>query len=339
MAEALSQSQIDALLAGMSGDEKKEEKQEETTNKVYPKYDFYSPKKFTKEKLNIIKSVYEHYSRVLASRINSLFRVSSEVTIIGVEEERYFEFHNTLFENDTVFVVEPDFVDKFDMSPIVMNTTKSFILSLIDRLLGGTGEDFIDVDYAYAYTEMEMQVCKSFYTHFISGMKDGWSNYLDIDFNFIGSETPHGVLQDIGVDEIVVIVMAEIRIDNLVGQTNICIPATLLSKIFSTMEKAKRIATDKGLNDRNTASKDIFSILKDSSLDVVAKLGDGGMVYMKDIYDLRVGDILNLNLSKETEVDVYVEGNPWFKGKLGVQKKNIAVKVTSTMKNKNSVLL
>lgn len=341
MAEALSQSQIDALLANMGGGgspEPEEPKVDKEEERVYPKYDFYSPKKFTKEKLNIIKTVYETYARILTSRINSLFRISGEIEVIGVEEERYYEFNNAIFDNDAVFRVEPDFKDKFEMSPIVMNTSKPLILSLIDRMLGGTGEDFIDVDYSYTYTDMELTLCKNFYTHFVGTMRDGWSNYLDINFNLTGIDTPHGLLQEIGVDEIVVIVILEIKIDSLVGKTSICIPATLLSKIFSTIEKSKKVATGKSLTgDKHAASQQIFDNIKDSELNVIAKLGEG-IVYLRDIYDLQEGDIINLNVHKEAEIDVYVEETPWFKGRLGVQKKNIAVKVVGNIQNENPIL-
>ncbi|MFI3173901.1 MAG: FliM/FliN family flagellar motor switch protein [Bacillota bacterium] len=335
MAEALSQSQIDALLANLGGDGSESEsiETESKEQNQHPLYDFYSPKKFTKDKLNMIKTSYETYSRVLTSRINSLFRVSSEITIIGVEEERYYEFNNAIYDNDAVFKVEPQFKDKFEMSPIVMNTSKPLILSLIDRMLGGTGEDFVDVDYSYSYTDMELSVCRNFYVHFVKTMKEGWANYLDIEFELVGIDTPHGVLQEIGVDEIVVIVIMEIKLDDgITGKTNICIPATLLSKIFSTIEKSKKIVSGKGLNDKDNTPQQIFETIKDSTLDVIARLGEG-TAYLRDIYDLQVGDILNLNVSKETEVDVYVDETPWFKGKLGVQKKNIAIKVNSNIKN------
>lgn len=337
MAEALSQSQIDALLANMGGGEEIEPEKPAENQEDHPKYDFYSPKKFTKEKLNIIKTVYEFYSRILTSRINSLFRVSSEIEIIGVEEERYYEFNNAIYDNDAVFKVEPEFKDMFDMSPIVMNTSKPLILSLIDRMLGGTGEDFIDVDYSYTYTDMELTLCRNFYTHFVETMRDGWANYLDITFELTGIDTPHGLLQEIGVDEIVVIVIMEIRIDSLVGKTNICIPATLLSKIFSTIEKAKKVATGKSLDGKNSTSQQIFENIKESDLDVIARLG-GGIVFLRDIYDLQEGDIINLNVSKESEIDVYVNDTPWFKGKLGIQKKNIAVKVSGNIRDNKPIL-
>ena len=69
MADVLSQSQIDALLKSMGsgGDsvpeetEKEVKKEKAVTEEVkYSKYDFYSPRKFTKDKMKILTSVFEN---------------------------------------------------------------------------------------------------------------------------------------------------------------------------------------------------------------------------------------------------------------------------------------
>ena len=55
MAEVLSQSQIDALLNSMQNGGGTEAKKEEEPQVKYKKYDFYSPKKYTKDKLNAVR--------------------------------------------------------------------------------------------------------------------------------------------------------------------------------------------------------------------------------------------------------------------------------------------
>ena len=78
MPEVLSQSQIDALLAAARSGEmdldadSSKEKQE----KKYRKYDFYSPRKFTTDRLKMLNSIFESYSRVINSRINGLLHAN-----------------------------------------------------------------------------------------------------------------------------------------------------------------------------------------------------------------------------------------------------------------------
>ena len=75
MPEVLSQSQIDALLNSMrsGGDaEKAEEKQPE---KKYRKYDFTTPRKFTKDRIKMLNGIFENYTRVIGSRLTYLFQI------------------------------------------------------------------------------------------------------------------------------------------------------------------------------------------------------------------------------------------------------------------------
>ena len=100
MPEVLSQSQIDALLNSMNnGGGAKEEKKEEQPEKKYRKYDFSTPRKFTRERLKMLNSIFDNYSRVLTTRINGLVHATCEIQVESVEEQRYYEFSNALSDN------------------------------------------------------------------------------------------------------------------------------------------------------------------------------------------------------------------------------------------------
>ena len=99
MADVLSQSQIDALLKSMGsgGDSAPEEtakevkKEKAVTEEIkYSKYDFYSPRKFTKDKMKILTSVFENYALIITSQINGVFRVMTDIT--GASLLRICEF-------------------------------------------------------------------------------------------------------------------------------------------------------------------------------------------------------------------------------------------------------
>jgi len=163
-------------------------------------------------------------------------------------------------------------------------------------------------------------------------MKDGWSNYLDLSFEIEKVETSHGLMQEIGMDEIVVIVVIEVIINDVVGKINICIPSTLLTNIFGVLESKKSASGKNAGAAEDKTSQDIFEFIKDSNLEVTAKIGDA-TVMLQDIFDLKKGDIINMNRPQDSFVDVFVEDNIWFQGKLGVQNKNLAVRISETNKH------
>ena len=90
MAEVLSQSQIDALLnAVRSGEKDLNEPAEEQQEKKYRKYDFSSPRKFTKDRIKMLNGIFENYARIINSRLNARLRFNGEITVESIEEQRY----------------------------------------------------------------------------------------------------------------------------------------------------------------------------------------------------------------------------------------------------------
>ena len=60
--------------------------------------------------------------------------------------------------------------------------------------------------------------------------------------------------------------------------------------------------------------------------EISAELGKS-TILLKDLFTLQVGDVINLNKPKDSDVFIYIEGEPWFTGELGKYNKNMAVKI------------
>lgn len=325
MAEVLSQSQIDALLNSLQGTEEQIEEIEKKENEIkYRKYDFYSPKKFTKDKLKILKSIFDNYSRIAGSQISSLFRTSSELSVITVEEQRYYEFGNALVDNDILTVVNVSLPNNSKNPPLLINASMTLMLSLIDRMLGGMGDDN-NVEESYTYTEIEMALYHRVIQYIIGALKDSWSSYINLEFELSRLEENPSMFQEIGVDETIVIVVLDVEMNECTGRLNICIPGSLLMNIFEIIDKRKHSAMGDEANSLDN-KLEIMNSIKASDLMVRAKVGES-MITLDDVYNLHVGDVVNLNASKDSDVQLYVEEQPWFKGQLGVHKRNVAVKI------------
>lgn len=327
MAEVLSQSQIDALLNAMQNEDAEspavEEKKEAKEN--YRKYDFYSPKKYTKEKLKMLRSIYDNYARIAASQINGLFRVASEVEIVGVEEQRYYEFGNALHESDVITLVKVEFQEHTKNPPMIFHIAPIVMTSMIDRMLGGTGTD-TSVDLSYVYTDIELALYEKVIQYMVTTTKDVWNSYIKLNVAFERIEENPSMFQGISVDETVVIVMVKIKMGEIEGVMNICIPGTLLSDMFEVIDKTKHLADKEGVENQRDSREELLTSIKESKMDVMAQLGVAKMS-LDDVYNLHIGDVIDLNKPKDSEVEVHIEGQPWFVGKLGVHNKNIAVKI------------
>ncbi len=328
MAETLSQSQIDAMLAALQndgGDAEPAAKESEKKTENYRKYDFYSPKKYTKDKLKMLRNIYDNYSRIATSQINGLFRVASEVEVIGVEEQRYYEFGNALNETDVITLARAELPDKSSNPPMLFHIAPSLMATMIDRMLGGTVTQ-ASVDTSYAYTDVELALYEKIIKYLVAITSDVWATYIKMGIKFERIEENPSMFQGISVDEAVVIIMMQIHLGEMSGMMNICIPGTLLMNVFDIIDKTKHLADKDGQAGKQNSKESILTSIKESKMDVMAQLGIARL-NLDDVYNLRVGDVIDLNKPQDSPVALHVEGQPWFSGQLGVHNKNIAVKI------------
>ena len=328
MADVLSQSQIDALLNSMqnsAADAENVAEEPKKPEKQYKKYDFFSPKKYTKDKLKMLSSIYDNYSRIAASQINGLFRVASEVEVMGVEEQRYYEFGNALNESDVLTIADVELPDRSNNPPMLMHINPMLMASMIDRMLGGTGTD-MTVDMSYTYTDIELALYAKIIRYLVMITRDVWAGYINLDVSFERIEENPSMFQGISVDETVVIIMLSIKMGEIEGIMNICMPGTLLSNIFEIIDKTKHLAKKSDAALYRNSREDIMDNIKEAKMDVMAQLGIARM-NLDDVYNLHVGDVIDLNKPQNSLVSLYIEGQPWFNGQLGVHNKNMAVKI------------
>ena len=325
MAEVLSQSQIDALLnAARSGELDVDKPAEKSAEQKYRKYDFYSPRKFTKDRLKMLNSIFESYARVINSRINALLHATCEIEVDSVEEQRYYEFSNALTESDVVALAKIDLGHLQGDDPILVHLDTPVVLSMLDRLMGGEGDPDPTLANDYNLTDLELDMYEGLVRDLISVMGGRWENYITLKFDYMRTEVNPTLVQLIGYEETVVIVGINIDFPNCKGRMSLCLPGEMLTNIFSEISKnTSRRSTGED------KSEEIFDTLRDSELEIVAELART-RILLSDLYHLNVGDVVDIKRSKDSPVFLNIGGRRWFDGRMGTSNKQVAVKIGET---------
>ena len=324
MAEVLSQSQIDALLNAARSGEMDLEAPALEPEKKFKKYDFYSPRKFTKERLKMLNSIFEGYARVINSRLNALLHTTCEIEVGSVEEQRYNEFSNALTESDVVALAKIDQEKLQEETPILVHMDTGVALTIIDRMIGGDGELEPDLPSDYKLTDLELNMYEDIISQLIGIMGGNWENYMPLEFSYVRTEVNPTMVQLIGFDETVVIVSISIRFSNCQGTMSLCLPGVMLANIFSEISKnTTRRTTGEDKSD------EIFGSLRESDMEIIAELARP-RVLLSGIYHLNVGDVLDIKRPKDAPVYLNIGGRRWFDGRLGVHNKQMAVKIGET---------
>lgn len=329
MAEALSQNQIDELLNRMRSGEV-EQAPPEPEQKI-KEYDFSSPKKFTKDQLKSLNSLYENYARVLSSYFTSVLRSSCEVTISQIEEQRYYEFNNALPDNTLIGIISflPD-EGNFDETTMMLELPTTFGFLLIDRLMGG-GAELVAPERDYS--EIEQSLLKVVMGNATKYLQDVWSSSFALTAQLHSVETNGRFIQTFAPQDVVVIITFEINDEYYKGTANMCMPTANLEDIINSFTIKYNHSMRQMDEDKEQQKRDrMLDYLKDSNIELEAHLDDCTMS-LGDLSQLQVNDVISLNKKIDEDISVRVEGIPWFKARLGEIDSHKALKLVKTEVN------
>ncbi len=330
MSEALSQSQIDELLnrarAGASA-------AEADTKPKIKKYDFYSPKRFTKDQLNSLHTMYENYARTLGMMFTNLTRNVSEISVVGIEEVRYNEFNNALPENTLIGVITIDPDGPVQESLLLVQFPTNLGFYIVNRVLGGSEIGHID---ERDFTEIELAILSSVYDSVKNSMVESWSSYFPLVGSMQSLETNGRMLQIYAPQDIMVLVSLELTDDIFSGIINICMPADNLEEIIEKSNVKLSRTVKQQDPEMEQAKKDIvFDYLKTSDVNIEAIL-ERSKMDLCDLASLQKGDVVVLNKNFESNIDIEIEGIPWCTARLGEVRSNKAFKIVELINNEKN---
>ena len=324
MAEVLSQSQIDALLNAARSGEMDLDAPALEPEKKDKKYDFYSPRKFTKERIKMLNSIFEGYARVINSRINALLHTTCEIEVESIEEQRYNEFSNALTESDVLALAKIDQEQLQEESPILVHLDTEIVLTMVDRMMGGDGAPDSNLATDYKMTDLELNMYEDIIGGLIELLGGSWENYIGLKFEYVRTEVNPTLVQLIGFDETVILVGLDIKFPNCSGRMSLVLPGVMLTNIFAEIGKSTaRHVTGEDKSD------EIFGSLRESDLEIVAELARTRLL-LSDLYHLNVGDVVDIKQPKDSPIFLNIDGRRWFDGRMGVHNKQKAVKIGET---------
>ena len=325
MPEQLSQSQIDALLKKMAsgGEDVQEEKQK------IKEYDFKSPKKFTKEQLKAMDGLYETFSRMLASFFSGLLRTVCEITVVQIEEQRYYEYNNALPDTALVGLVEMRPENKrYEGSTFILDMSTSVGFYLVDRVLGGPGSGF---NLSRDYTDIDIAILTNIIDKITPRLQETWQNNLPISANLAEIQTNARLLQVFAPEDVVLIVILNVKLGQVEGNLNICMPAEFLESVMHTFSlRYARPAKHQDRDKEEQKKRIILENVCESDMEIRV-IFDQFQLELQEIMQLQPDDVIPLAKRVDSDVLVTVDKIPWFTAKLGQTKKKKAIRLNDIL--------
>ena len=323
MGEVLSQNEIDNLLAALSTGELDMDQIQDASDKQVKDYDFRRPAKFSKEHLRTLEIIFEHYGRLVSTNLPVYLRKNVQVNVASSETVTFSEFTNAL--SNPVILGIVNFAPLAGNVIIDMSTNLGY--AMIDRMLGGPGEP---LEKSRDFSEIELSIIEKIVIVCMQLMREPWKNVLDINPVLDRLETNPQFAQIISPSDMVAIVTLNMKIGEVQGFMNICLPYFTLEDIMDKLNTRYWYANMQERKDEDY-EEHIESLIRRVDIPIKAVLGKS-VISVNDFAGLQVGDVIRLDAHLDSELSVYVGNIRKFTALPGASKENYAVRVTTVIR-------
>ena len=286
MGEVLSQNEIDSLLNALSTGELDVDEMKDTGEKQVKNYDFARPAKFSKEHLRTMEIIFEHYGRLLSTNLPVYLRKNIQVEVMNSEAVTYSEFSNALSNPVLLGIVN------FAPMPgnIIVELASNLGYAMVDRMLGGTG---VPLERTRDFSEIELLIIERIMNVCINLLREPWENVVDIHPRLERIETNSQFAQIISPSEMIAIITINLKIGEVEGLMNVCLPYMTLEDIMDKLNTKYWYSTMQERDEKEYTTA-IEAMIAKAPMPVKAVLGNSS-ISVNDFINLQVGDIIRLD--------------------------------------------
>lgn len=323
MGDVLSQTEIDNLLNALSSGELDVEEIKDNNEKQVKEYDFARPSKFSKEHLRTLEIIFEHYGRLLTTNLPVYLRKSVSVEVMNSEAVTYLEFSNALSN--------PVLLGLVNFAPlqgnIIIEIASNLGYAIVDRMLGGRGDT---LEKVRDFSEIELLIIERILVVCVNLLREPWENVIEIHPHLERIETNSQYAQIISPSEMIAIVTMNVKIGNVEGLMNVCLPYITLEDVIDKINTGYWYSNIQS-HDEADYSEAIESVINKAQIPVKAVLGKS-VISVNDFSTLLPGDIIRLDRKLDDELDVYVGNIRKFTALPGSSGDKYAVRVTEVIR-------
>ena len=319
--DVLSQSEIDKLLSALSdGSVSAEEVKADEEQKKVKSYDFKRPDKFSKDQIRTLFMLHESFSRLLNTYLSTHLRTIVNVEVASVEQLTYQEFVQSL--------ANPSVISILAVPPlkgnIIMEVNTEIAFAFIDRVFGGEGKSGVKTR---VLTEIEDAVMRRFVEKATSHLKEAWANVVEFYPSLEATESNPQFTQIVPPSDMVVIVTIQMKVGDVEGMVNICIPYLVLEPVMSKLTTTFWVASSVSKDDDPEQIKILQRKIERTKVPFLVEMGDIDIT-ISEFLTLGFGDVLQLDTKVDDELKCRIGRKAKFFCRPGTSGKKMAVQIT-----------
>ena len=313
MQDLLSQEEIDALLHGVD-DGDVEISSDDEPGAVKP-YDLTSQDRIVRGRMPTLEMINERFARYTRISMFNLLRRSADVSLGGVQIQKFGEYTHTLYVPTSINMVK--FRPLRGTALIILDAR--LVFKLVDNFFGGDGRH-AKIE-GREFTPTEQRVVQMVLNQAFVDLAEAWKAVLPIDFEFIHSEVNPSMANIVSPSEVVVVSTFHIELDGGGGDLHITMPYSRIEPIREMLDAGLQTDTD-DRDDRWVTA--LRNDVMEAKVLLECELARRDIT-LRDIVNMKVGDVVPIELGDFQTVTA--NRVPMFRSQIGQSNGNLALKV------------
>lgn len=294
----LSQDEVDALLAGVTGESQSVAPTAATSG--IRSYDLSSPDRVVRHRMQTLELINERFARQLRSTLFSFIRRNADITVAPIKVQKYAEFERNL--------PVPSNLNMVAMKPLrgvsLFTFDPNLVFLVIDNLFGGHGRYATRVE-GRDFTTTEQRIIQRLLNLTLDAYGSAWQNIYPIEFEYIRSEMHTKFANITSGNEIVVVTSFNIELGASGGHLNICLPYSMIEPIRDLLTRPLQ---DTDLNEVDQRwTHQLSREVRNADVELQAEFARLSST-VGQLMKLRKGDVLPLDIPES--IDAYAGNIP-----------------------------
>ena len=323
MGEILTQEEIDALLSGIEEGSVDTSPQEPSyaEDEVKP-FDFRNYTIAARLKVPGLEVINDYFARGFRSTLSSMLRQVVDIVALPIKMERFKDFLNR--------IPVPTSLHLFRLEPLrgqcLFNIESRLVFAFVERFLGGTGRRMTRVE-GREFTPIEQRLIRRVVEAALHELEKAWRGIHPVKPRYVRSEINPQFARVLQPDETVVVCSFSLEIEDLKGELLVCYGLGTLQPL-----KAKLYSPFQSDEDADPFWREqLQEAIRLAQVEISVPLGVA-QVTGRELLDLAVGDIIQLDTAIDEPLPVYVAGLKKMLGKLGLYRGQKAIQILDFVK-------
>ena len=323
----LSQDEVDALLAGVSGDDSSDSDQgSKQGSDTVRAYDLASPDRVIRNRMQTLELINERFARRLRSTMLSFMRRNADITVGSIRIQKYSDFERNL--------PVPSNLNMVNLKPLrgisLFTFDPNLVFLIIDSLFGGHGRYNTRIE-GRDFTTTEQRIILRLLDLTLESYCSSWEPVYKIEAEYIRSEMHTKFASISSGNELVVVTSFSIEFGAQGGNLNICLPYSMIEPVRDLLIRPLQDTSTDAIDQR--WSQQLKRQVRSAEVDLIAdfvKINSS----VRELLKLKVNDVLPIDIPEK--ITAHVAGAPVLDASYGTFNNKYALRVQKFLANKDT---